>query len=161
MNTQRKCAGRASESPQKNTIRSLPTSCRTLVRNYFLFHCEWPRPHDKSFFSLCDNPTPARAEGASLLRIFNKDLTRVLLSVFLITWKKKCRETFFWHFFFIFFTYGSCFSRILFSETSRTVWIFHVDFFFNFNVLAVNFHAHKNEFFHARLFIFTHRISDQ
>ena len=62
--------------------------------------------------------------------------------------------------FFIFFTYGSGFSRTLFSKFSRTVLIFHVDFFFNFHVLGVNFHAHKNVFFHARLFIFTHRISD-
>ena len=62
--------------------------------------------------------------------------------------------------FFIFFTYGSRFSRTLFSKFSRTVLIFHVDFFFNFHVLGVNFHAHKNVFFHARLFIFTHRISD-
>ena len=52
-------------------------------------------------------------------------------------------------------------SRTLFSKFSRKVWIFHVDFFFNFHVLAVHFRAHKNEFFHARLFIFTHRISNQ
>ena len=61
----------------------------------------------------------------------------------------------------IFFTYGSCASRTLFSKFSRTGRVFHVDFFFNFHVLGVNFHAHKNDFFHARLFIFTHRISDK
>ena len=104
-----------------------------------------------------ESPTPARAEGASLLRIFNKDLTRVLLSVFFDHVKKKSVVKRFLAFFSFFFTYGSRFSRILFSETSRTVWIFHVDFFLTritskFSRTQKLIFSRKHFYFHAQNF---------
>ena len=50
---------------------------------------------------------------------------------------------------------------ILFSEISRTIGIFHADFFKKLHVLASKFHAQKIEFFHAKRFMITHRILDQ
>lgn len=79
---------------------------------------------------------------------------------FFSTWKKKSvRETYFWPFFHFFHAWKPLFTYTFFRNFTHGL-VFSRRLFFKFHVLAGSFHAHKNEFFHAKVFIFTYRISD-
>ena len=66
--------------------------------------------------------------------------------------KKKVFVKRFFGLFFIFFTYRSRFSRRVFTEISRTLRFFHVDFLTKFHVLVLKFHAHKKRSFSRKGF---------